>query len=325
MITPDRNFWKYKKVLVTGGEGFKGKWLVEWLRELGAIVIAPTEDICNYMFYRDLVIWNNIDIVFHLAAVSTVHEAFLNPVKAISTNAVGTTVLLDVLKSVGYIKAIINVTTDKVYQIKDIERGYTEQEALGGQEIYSVSKVCSELISKVYAKTFGMPIATARAGNVIGGGDFTESRIIPNYIKAKSSKATLKITEGAIRPWQYVLDALCGYLLLAERLYNNTAYMGGWNFASNEFESQTVQWLVDEMNKYFEYGVSYTLVPSQGFLETQVLKMNSEKAKKALGWFPKYTMEEMVKRTAWWYNRYAKGDNPADLYSKEISEYMGGQ
>ena len=321
---PDPAFWEDKRVFITGAKGFKGKWLVQWLDKLGAYIETNQSiDICDKDAMQELIYHFNPDIVFHLAAVSTVQEAYVNPIKAMETNAVGTTTLFDVLKKQKDVKAIINVTTDKVYHVEGLERGYTELDALGGLEPYAISKVCSEYVSKVYQKTYGMPIATARAGNVIGGGDFKRSRIIPNYYYSYIEGKSLDVNIDAVRPWQYVLDCLCGYLLLCEKLYDNKAYAGAWNFASNEYESKSVQWIVDEMNWWFDSKVKYNVVSDRGFFETKQLTLCSDKAKHILEWEPQYDMKEMVARTADWYKEFMSGQPLEYLHDKEIDEYMG--
>ncbi len=323
MRLPDSNFWKNKKVFLTGATGFKGTWLSLWLNKMGAFVSSNEEiRLSDREGLTALLEGHQPDVVIHMAAITTVQEAFIDPVKTIETNAVGTLILLNVLKGIRNVKAILNVTTDKVYHIEGIDRGYVENDTLGGLEIYAVSKVCSEHISTVYRKIYGLPLATARAGNVIGGGDWKKTRIIPNYYNAFLNNQILDVNIDAVRPWQYVLDCLCGYLLLCERLYDNTSYMGSWNFASNEYESRSVQWIVDEMNKYFNPKVSYRLVDARGYYETKNLKLCSDKSHKVLQWEPKYDMKETIRRTAQWYLNYNNGFEIADLHNKEIDDYM---
>jgi len=326
MKLPNPKFWEGKRVLVTGAEGFKGRWMVQWLSKLGAIVETnETIDICDYEAMKNIIFKFDPEIVIHMAAVSTVQEAFENPMEAIRTNAMGTTTLLQILKIHNMwssVKAIVNVTTDKVYHVVGAERGCEETDPLGGLEMYAVSKVCSEHISKVYQKTFKLPIVTVRAGNVIGGGDFKRSRIIPNYYFAQLENTPLEINATAIRPWQYILDCLCGYLLLCEKLYNNDAYTGAWNFASNEFESRSVEWIVKEMNKYFDHPIDIARINSRLYYETNTLKLNSRKSHDVLQWTPKYDMQEMVRRTAEWYRNYMMGHSAEALNEFEINAYM---
>jgi CDP-glucose 4,6-dehydratase len=320
---PNPAFWEGKRVFVTGAKGFKGRWLVLWLEKLGAVIETnDTIDIRDTGSLSILLQRFRPEIVIHLAAVSTVQEAFHDPIKTIDINAVGTISLLENLRYIKSVKAILNVTTDKVYHVEGIERGYNEYDALGGLEIYAVSKVCSELISRVYRWTYNLPLATARAGNVIGGGDFKRSRIVPNYYYAQIENKTLQVNKDAIRPWQYILDCLCGYLILCESLYDNENYKGAWNFASNEFESRSTQWLVDNLNTYFPKRIEYQLVDDRGFYETKRLKLTSGKAKTALDWVPKYDMEEMAYRTASWYINFMEGQSLDSLHEKEIDTYM---
>lgn len=320
---PDPKFWRGKRVLVTGAEGFKGRWLVRWLTMLGGIVYTTHRtDITNIHSITNLIAQASPEIVIHMAAVTTVQEAFEDPVKAMETNIVGTTTLLHVLSQLKVAKVILNVTTDKVYHIDGMDRGYTELDSLGGLEPYAVSKVGSELVSKMYQRTYKLPLATARAGNVIGGGDWKQSRIIPNFVFAYRDGKSMQVNVDAVRPWQYVLDCLCGYLLLCERLYENNAFVGAWNFASNEYESRSVQWIVDEMNRYVVPKVPYTLIDDRGYYETKSLKLCSDKARKVLGWEPKYDMEQTIKRTAQWYVQYLTGMPAEKLYTSELEDYM---
>lgn len=320
---PNVKFWEGKRVFVTGANGFKGRWLVQWLDTMGALVETnDSMDICDKDAISAVLDRFQPEIAILLAAVSTVQEAFVNPERTIMTNAVGTITLLEVLKKIPSMKAILNITTDKVYHVEGINRGYSETDSLGGLEVYAISKVCAEQISYVYQNTYNLPLATARAGNVIGGGDWKRSRLIPNYYFAQVDHTDLRVNNNAIRPWQYVLDCLCGYLLLCEKLYFNDAYKGAWNFASDEYESKSVRWVVDEMNKHFDSAVSYTLVEDRGYYETKVLKINSDKAMKVLKWIPKYSIEEAVDRTAWWYREFMRGQPMEYLHECEINAYM---
>jgi len=324
MKLPDRLFWCNQRVFVTGAQGFKGMWLCRWLDHMGALVETTRgirlNDRESLTYLLDAF---QPEIVIHMAAVTTVQEAFVDPVRTIETNVTGTLILLDILKGIRSVKAVLNVTTDKVYHIEGVDRGYIESDSLGGLETYAVSKACSELVSIVYQKTYKLPLATARAGNVLGGGDWKETRIIPNYFQAYKDGLTLDVNVDAIRPWQYVLDCLCGYLLLCEKLYDNVSYSGPWNFASNEYESRSVQWIVDEMNLYFSPQVPYRLVDARGYYETKNLRLCSDKARKALQWEPLYDMKETIRRTAKWY--LDSGDTAiplSRLYDREILDYI---
>jgi CDP-glucose 4,6-dehydratase len=325
MRLPNPDFWQNKKVFLTGERGFKGQWLSRWLKKIGSIVyVMGDANLLDRKELTSLLEGYQPEIVMHLAAVTTVQEAFSDPIKAITTNAVGTAILLEVLKGIRSVKAILNVTTDKVYHTEGIDRGYVESDSLGGLELYAVSKVCSEYISTVYQKTYRLPLVTARAGNMIGGGDWKETRIIPNFFNAWAGRKQMDVNVNAVRPWQYVLDGLCGYLLLCEELYDNVSYVGAWNFASNEFESRSVQWIVDELNTHVNPQVDYRLVDARGYYETKNLKLCSDKARKVLGWEPKYNMKETVRRTAKWYTSFLEGISPDLLYGNELDDYIGG-
>jgi CDP-glucose 4,6-dehydratase len=318
---PNPEFWKNKKVYVTGADGFKGRWLVKWLSRMGAITSSNGDvDICDESSIRTQLEAFQPEIVIHMAAVSTIQEAVEDPIETIRTNVVGTITLLEILRTIKSVKAILNVVTDKVYHISGMDRGYVETDPLGGLETYAISKVCSEYVSIVYQKTHKLPLATARGGNVIGGGDWKATRIVPNYMAAMIEGRSLDVNADAIRPWQYVLDALCGYLLLCERLYDNKSYVGAWNFASNEYESRSVQWLVDELNKYFTPPVKYRLIDDRGYYETKSLKICSDKAHNVLGWKPRYSMTEMIKHTAEWYKGFYDGQDLTDI---QIEQYVG--
>ena len=325
MRMPSPEFWKNKRVFITGAEGFKGKWLVKWLTRMGSIIgTNETKDIRNLPLMNCYMEFFKPEIVIHLAAISTVWEAHKNPIETTSVNALGTQTIFEICRSIPSVKAILNITTDKVYDVtnnKEIVQECREEDSLGGYEVYSASKVCSEIITKVYQTTYGLPIATARSGNVIGGGDWKYSRIVPNYFEAYKNNTVLKVKQGAVRPWQYVLDALCGYLLLAENLYESKDYATAWNFGPSDKHASvaTVKWLVDSLNKHCLPSVLYDLVGDLGYYETQVLTLNSDFSHRYLDWYPKYSLDDMVEKTAQWYLSHFQG---LDLTDLQLEEYI---
>ncbi|MGG2084579.1 CDP-glucose 4,6-dehydratase [Lysinibacillus pakistanensis] len=327
------SFWKGKKIFLTGHTGFKGSWLSIWLNELGAIVhgyalepntdpslfkLAGVEnliestiaDIQDLQRLKKTMIEFQPDIVIHMAAQPLVRESYTNPIDTYSINVMGTAHVLESVRYSSTVKAVINVTTDKVYENKEWVWGYREEDRLGGYDPYSNSKACSELVTSSYINSFfnpndyekhGVAIATARSGNVIGGGDWATDRLIPDVMRAVVKQEEIIIRNpNAIRPWQHVLEPLLGYLILAEKLYlNGIKWSGAWNFGP-DFCDMKVQELLDVFLANFETkcNIKYELT---NIHEAQLLKLSCDKAKNILGWKPLFSTEEAISQTSQWY------------------------
>ena len=304
------SFWNKKRVFITGHTGFKGSWLTLWLKNLNANICGYSlkpkskkslfyeanvsdgihshfENILNYKELSKKIRQFKPEIVFHLAAQSLVKESFYDPQKTFSTNISGTINLLESLRNCKSVKSIIIVTTDKVYENKESKLGYKESDLLGGYDPYSSSKACCEIITNSYRSSFfnekgmNVGIATARAGNVIGGGDYSDYRLIPDIFKSIDEKKILKIrNKSSIRPWQHVLEALNGYLKLAESLfYDCNRYSEAWNFGPNFNDCKKVDWVLKEFSKEFDFTVK-DISKDENIHETGLLKLDISKSKK---------------------------------------------
>jgi len=331
------SFWLNKKVFLTGHSGFKGSWLALWLSSMGAKVygysLKPYTDPCLFNKIKisdfiesstigDIRNYNNIlsntkkidpDIVFHLAAQPLVRYSYNYPLETFSTNIIGTANILEASRACNNIKSIIIVTSDKCYENKDENISYVENNPMGGHDPYSSSKGCAELISKAYYNSFflnqGVGIATVRAGNIFGGGDWSDDRLIPDAVRAISNSKKLIIRNpNSIRPWQYIHDPLNGYLLLAEKLYFSAdEFSGPWNFGPhNNNEDLTVNNLLN----IFKLSLKNHNLEIQTFkndnnlYEAKILKLNSSKSNKLLNWYPKLNINEGINQTALWYENY---------------------
>lgn len=343
--------YKNKKVFVTGHTGFKGSWLTLWLNLLGAEVLGYSlppntdpalynvlnlQERCQSVFgdIRDREYLNRIitgfnpDIVFHLAAQPLVRQSYFNPIETYETNVIGTLNLLEAAKKCSNMKAFVNITTDKCYENKEINCGYKETDSLGGDDMYSSSKGCVEVMSASYRKSFlqeGKPyaMATARAGNVIGGGDWTQDRIIPDCIKAINQNKSIAIRNPqSIRPWQHVLEPLFGYLTLGQKLIESgTKYAQSFNFGPKEESALTVYDLVQKIFEFYQKG-EIIIDKRDNLHESNILMLNIEKSKNILGWEPLYMIQEAVKETAEWYKRYYNKEEMLDFTVNQILNYQ---
>lgn len=348
-------FWRGKKVFLTGHTGFKGSWLSLWLQQLGAQVtgyalqpptnpnlfqvanvaqgmtsiigdIRDTEALSKAM--RDAA----PDIVIHMAAQPLVRYSYVNPVETYSTNVMGTVYLLEAVRQTPSVRAVVNVTSDKCYDNKEWIWGYRENEAMGGFDPYSSSKGCAELATSAYRNSFFHPekyadhrvaLASGRAGNVIGGGDWADDRLIPDILRAISDNKPVVIrSPHAIRPWQHVLEPLSGYLLLAEKLCTQgIAYAEGWNFGPSDEDAKPVQWIVEQLTQQWGEGASWQLDGGEHLHEAHYLKLDCSKAKMRLDWQPRwhlgYTLEMIV---AWQQAWLAKLDMRS-FTLKQIEQY----
>ena len=350
------DFWRDKKVLLTGHTGFKGSWLSVWLQVLGAKVLgyslpSPTQP-CLFDLaqvgdrmtsivgdVRDLAHTVQVmseyqpEIVIHMAAQALVRESYKNPVDNYATNVMGTVNILEAVRLVGGVKALVNVTSDKCYENRGWVWGYRENEALGGYDPYSSSKGCSELVTAAYRNSFfhpanyeqhGVGIATARAGNVIGGGDWASDRLIPDILKAwQNEKKVLIRYPHAVRPWQHVLEPLSGYLTLAEHLYKNGAtYSGAWNFGPNESDAQPVSWIIKEMSNLWGKDSGWEQSTLSQPHEANYLKLDCSKARSQLKWHPKLDIKTALAWIVSWTKSLQSGANMRDITVNQINQFI---
>jgi CDP-glucose 4,6-dehydratase len=319
-----------RRVLVTGHTGFKGSWLCLWLRALGAhvtgLALAPDTEPSHWQLLglgdvqdlrvdlRDAAAVQQAlqtaapEVVFHLAAQPLVRRSYREPVPTFDTNVLGLVHLLEAVRVTPSVRALVNATTDKVYLEQTTTTGYREEHPLGGHDPYSTSKACAELVTECYRKSFfsggGPKVATARAGNVIGGGDWAQDRLVPDVVRAASSGSILKIRNPeAIRPWQHVLEPLSGYLKLGERLLAGDAVEGPWNFGPSADATLPVQALVSLMQSHWPQ-LRVQQQPGPHPYESVALQLDASKAAQQLGWRPVWDAETTLHSTIQWYRNY---------------------
>ncbi len=351
----DFTFWKNKKVFITGHTGFKGSWLSLWLHSVGAEVtgyaLNPPTDPSLYEICRIYDLVNSViadvrdgaklektiqatspEVVIHMAAQPLVRESYENPVDTYAINVMGTVNLLEAVRKCDSVKAVVNVTTDKCYDNKEWIWGYRENESLGGYDPYSSSKACSELVTSAYRNSFfnpknyakhGVSLGSVRAGNVIGGGDWATNRLIPDCIRAILNGEKIIIRNpNAVRPWQHVLEPLSGYLVLAQKLYEDgPKYAEAWNLGPNDEDAKPVDWIVRELCVKWGEGASYEVDKREHLHEAHHLKLDCSKAKAELGWHPKWNLEKTIDSIIEWTLCYQKNNNLMELCLKQISEY----
>ncbi|RXG20457.1 CDP-glucose 4,6-dehydratase [Leeuwenhoekiella aequorea] len=345
------SFWKGKKVFLTGHTGFKGSWLSIWLSELGAEVkgysLAPNTtpalfeeariaelvnseigDIRDFQNLKKSIEEFNPDVLIHMAAQPLVRLSYEEPLETFETNVMGTANVLQAARSSKNLKAIVSVTTDKCYENKEWPWGYREYEPMGGHDPYSASKGCAELVTAAYRKSFFSTentanLASARAGNVIGGGDWAVDRLIPDILKAFEKEEAVVIRNPlSTRPWQHVLEPLSGYLILAEALYEQGAsYAEGWNFGPKDEDCRPVTWILDEMVEKWEGTATWELDKNTNPHEAGFLKLDCSKAKAQLKWEPTWNLQETLSRIISWHQSWLKGADVQELCKKEIANY----
>jgi CDP-glucose 4,6-dehydratase len=334
-------FWKGKKVFVTGHTGFKGSWLCLWLQNMGAIVkgyalepptnpslfldanvaddmISKIGDIRNLDVLKKSMCGFNPDILIHMAAQPLVRMSYIDPIETYSTNVMGTVNVLEAARGCANLKAIISVTTDKCYENKEWHWGYRENEPMGGHDPYSNSKGCAELVASAYRRSFfqsneSASITTARAGNVIGGGDWAEGRLIPDILRSFEKKEPVIIRNPlSTRPWQHVLEPLSGYLVLAQELFENgDEYAGAWNFGPKDEDCKPVNWILDKMITNWGKGASWELDKNNNPHEARFLKLDCSKAAHKLKWEPKWNLEFTLNEIIDWNRKFI--DKKEDL------------
>ncbi len=349
-------FWQGKKVLLTGHTGFKGSWLSLWLQAMGAEVIgyalaAPTNpslfDIADVEAGMTSIIADIRDldklkavfakyqpeIVIHMAAQPLVRYSYQNPVETYSTNVMGTVNLLEVVRGTASVKAVVNITTDKCYENREWAWGYRENEAMGGYDPYSNSKGCAELVSAAYRSSFfnaetyaehGVALATVRAGNVIGGGDWADDRLIPDILAGFEQNKLVDIRNPhAIRPWQHVLEPLRGYLTLAEHLYEEgPPFAEGWNFGPNDEDAKPVGWIVEQMAALWGKDAQWQIDTGEHPHEAHYLKLDISKARSRLDWYPALRLNEALQLIIDWSKQRQAGANMRQLTLTQINNYQ---
>jgi CDP-glucose 4,6-dehydratase len=348
-------FWNDKRVLLTGHTGFKGSWLSLWLQSMGANVagyalVPPTNpslfevamvskgmtsitgDIRDLELVKAVFVEHKPEIVFHMAAQPLVRYSYQNPVETYSTNVMGTVNILEAVRNTLGVKAVVNITTDKCYENREWVWGYRENEPMGGYDPYSNSKGCAELATAAYRNSYfnpekykehGVALASARAGNVIGGGDWAEDRLIPDIMRAITQGKPVNIRNPqATRPWQHVLEPLSGYLLLAQKLYEEGAsYAEGWNFGPNDEDAKPVQWIVENLTKTWGEGASWALEGGDHPHEAHYLKLDCSKAKARLNWVPKWHLDDALYRIVDWQKQYQHGADMKAVTLEQIAQY----
>lgn len=341
-----KSFWKNKNVLITGHTGFKGTWLSLWLDYLGANIsgfsLAPTKknfffnsiknqinlknniygDIRNKKKVNDLFNYLKPEIIIHMAAQPLVGESYINPITNYETNINGTINILNATKNLNSVKALINVTTDKCYRNDDKKISFSESDPLGGYDPYSSSKACSEIITSAFYKSFlkdKTGVATVRAGNVIGGGDWSDDRLIPDIVRALKDKKNLVVRNcDATRPWQFVLEPLKGYILLCERVYKKPLdYSEAWNFGPNQKSNITVNEIINKISKSWGKELIVNNKKKSNYHESKLLMLDSRKSIRRLNWKTKLDINQSIDFTINWYKAWI---NKEELYLYSINQ-----
>jgi CDP-glucose 4,6-dehydratase len=350
IMSDSTDFWRGKRVLLTGHTGFKGSWLSLWLQSMGSELCGlalkpPTNpslfiearvveemtsiigDIRDYETVRSAMAAFKPEIIIHMAAQSLVRLSYNEPVATYATNVMGTVHVLEAARQIGSVRAIVNVTTDKCYENKEWAWGYRENEPMGGYDPYSNSKGCSELVSSAYRRSFfqnnGIALASARAGNVIGGGDWAVDRLVPDILRAFECNQPVLIRNPlSTRPWQHVLEPLSGYLALAEKLYSEgQVWADGWNFGPHDDDARSVQWIVERMVEIWQNDASWRLDGGQHPHEASYLKLDISKAKSRLNWHPRWNLTEALRHIITWHRAWLHKEDMRFQCLEQIKQY----
>jgi CDP-glucose 4,6-dehydratase len=345
----DQNFWRDKRVFLTGHTGFKGSWLSLWLSSLGAevkgyalnppttpslfneakvdlLIDSQIGDIRDQDALHESMIKFSPDILIHMAAQPLVRHSYDAPVETYETNVMGTVNVLESARVCKNLKAIINITTDKCYENNGRSEGYKEGDPMGGHDPYSSSKGCAELVTSAYRRSFlksqGVGLSSVRAGNVIGGGDWADDRLIPDILRSFEKNEPVVIRNPkATRPWQHVLEPLSGYLILAQKLYEDQKeYAEGWNFGPNEQDVKPVDWILDKMISKWP-GSSWELDQNSNPHEAAFLKLDITKAKYKLGWQPVWELSHTLEKIIGWHRAWLDKKDMQTVCLAEIKEY----
>lgn len=355
----NREFWDRKKVFITGHTGFKGSWSVLWLKSLGAEITGyslkpPTKpslfetarvadgiqslfgDLRDFTMLKNALAEADPDVVIHMGAQSLVRESYKDPLATYATNVMGTVHLLEAIRQLPGKPVVINVTTDKCYENKEWVWGYRENEPLGGVDPYSSSKACSEMVTSAYRNSFfhpkdaakhGVALASVRAGNVIGGGDWAKDRLVPDIIRhlMEGSEVALR-NPYSIRPWQHVLEPLNGYFTLAEKLFGNrTGHAEAWNFGPNEEDAKPVSWIADQLHSFWSGKSSWRQESNPGPHEAECLKLDCAKALSRLGWKPKLNLDVTLQWVVEWFKAYEAGEDMRQITECQIAKFRSEQ
>ena len=350
------NFWKNKKVLLTGHTGFKGSWLSIWLKKLGVELVGFSKDIPtkpslfeiakvsegmtsitgnieDFTAIQKVLKENKPEIVIHMAAQSLVRKSYEEPINTFATNVMGTVNLLQAVKTTGSTLVLINITSDKCYENKGTEKAFSENSPMGGYDPYSSSKGCAELVTSSFRNSFfnlkeferhGCSLSSVRSGNVIGGGDWAKDRLIPDIMNSISKRIPTQIRNTrSIRPWQFVLEPLFGYLILAQRMWEEgKEFSEPWNFGPDETDCKSVKWILEKISKELDDGFSWKEDTRDNPHEAEMLKLDCNKAKKRLGWKTKLDVTETIEWTVNWYKEYFKNSDMKEYTENQIDKFV---
>lgn len=347
----NRNFWKNKKVFLTGHTGFKGSWMSLWLLDCGAELtgysLRPATspslfdelklekqmksiygDIRNLKQLSKSIKDAKPEVIIHMAAQPLVRYSYKEPIETYMTNVMGTVHLFEAARAAGSAKSIVNVTSDKCYENQERSSGYKEEEPMGGYDPYSSSKGCAELVTSAYRRSYfnnlQIGLASGRAGNVIGGGDWAQDRLVPDIVRSVIENKTLIIRNPkSTRPWQHVLEPVGGYLLLAEKLYTDIGFSEGFNFGPSTNGHADVETLIKKINQYWHNKVRYEVVESEANPhEAGLLALNCDKAASQLKWKPKWDLEQALSATVDWNIRRLEGESVTNICLNQIKSYV---